>query len=123
MIVSYGSSPPVEVYYAETEPEDAPTASIIGPDACFRQIEFAGILKGTPNRDLAEAFIDFMLDVDFQEDIPLQMFVFPVNPNAALPDVFTQYAQIPDQPATLDPALINANREAWINAWMETVLE
>ncbi len=123
MIVSYGSSPPVEVYYAETELEDAPTASIIGPNTCFRQIEFVGILKGTPNRDLAEAFIDFMLGVDFQSDIPLQMFVFPVNSNAVLPQVFTQYAQIPDQPATLDPALIDANREDWINAWMETVLE
>ena len=123
MIVSYGSSPPVEVYYAETELEDAPTASIIGPNTCFRQIEFVGILKGTPNRDLAEAFIDFMLGADFQSDIPLQMFVFPVNPNATLPDVFTQYAQIPDQPATLDPALIDANRETWINAWTEIVLE
>ena len=123
MIVSYGSSPPVEVYYAETALEDAPTASIIGPNTCFRQIEFVGILKGTPDRDLAEAFIDFMLGVDFQSDIPLQMFVFPVNPNAELPEVFAQYAQIPDQPATLDPALIDANREAWINAWMEIVLE
>jgi thiamine transport system substrate-binding protein len=123
MIVSYGSSPPVEVYYAETELEDAPTASIIGPNTCFRQIEFVGILKGTPNRDLAEAFIDFMLGADFQSDIPLQMFVFPVNPNATLPDVFTQYAQISDQPATLDPALIDANRETWINAWTEIVLE
>jgi thiamine transport system substrate-binding protein len=51
------------------------------------------------------------------------MFVFPVNPNATLPDVFTQYAQISDQPATLDPALIDANRETWINAWTEIVLE
>ncbi len=123
MVVSYGSSPPVEVYYAETALEDAPTASIIGPNTCFRQIEFVGILKGTPNRDLAEAFVDFMLGVDFQTDIPLQMFVFPVNSNAVLPEVFTQYAQIPDQPATLDPDLIDANREAWINAWMEIVLE
>ena len=123
MIVSYGSSPPVEVYYAETELNDAPTASVIGPNTCFRQIEFVGILKGTPNRDLAQAFIDFMLDKEFQEDIPLQMFVFPVNPNTVLPEVFTQFAQIPDQPATLDPALIDANREAWINAWTEIVLE
>lgn len=123
MVVSYGSSPPVEVYYAETELEDAPTASIIGPNTCFRQIEFVGILKGTPNRDLAESFIDFMLGVDFQEDIPLQMFVFPVNPDAQLPEVFVKYAQIPDQPAALDPALIEANRESWINAWMEVVLE
>jgi len=123
MVVSYGSSPPAEVIFAETELEEAPTASIIGPNTCFRQIEFVGILKGTPNRDLAEAFIDFMLSVPFQEDIPMQMFVFPVNPNAELPPEFVEYAQIPDQPASLPPELINQNREKWIEAWTETVLD
>jgi thiamine transport system substrate-binding protein len=122
MVVSYGSSPPAEVIFAETPLDDAPTASIVGPDTCFRQIEFVGILKGTQQRALAEKFVDFMLSKGFQEDLPMQMFVFPVNPNAALPDEFVQYAQIPDQPAQLDPADIAANREGWIQAWTETVL-
>jgi thiamine transport system substrate-binding protein len=122
MAVSYGSSPPAEVIFAETPLNDAPTASIVGPDACFRQIEFVGILKGTQQRVLAEKFVDFMLSQQFQEDMPLQMFVFPVNQNAALPDEFIQYAQIPDQPAELDPDEIAANREKWIQAWTETVL-
>lgn len=122
MVVSYGSSPPAEVIFAETPLDEAPTASIVGADTCFRQIEFVGILKGTQNRALAEKFVDFMLSQDFQEDMPLQMFVFPVNQNATLPDEFVQYAQIPDQPAQLDPAEIAANREAWIQAWTETVL-
>jgi thiamine transport system substrate-binding protein len=104
MVVSYGSSPPAEVIFAETPLDDAPTASIIGPETCFRQIEFVGILQGTENRALAEKFVDFMLSEQFQEDMPLQMFVFPVNENAELPDEFVQYAQIPDQPAELDPA-------------------
>ena len=108
--------------FAETPLDDAPTASIVGPDTCFRQIEFVGILKGTQNRALAEKLVDFMLGQQFQEDLPMQMFVFPVNPNAALPDEFVQYAQIPDQPAQLDPAVIAANREVWIQAWTETVL-
>ena len=47
MVVSYGTSPAVEVVYAEKPMDDAPTASILGPDTCFRQIEFVGILKGT----------------------------------------------------------------------------
>ena len=122
MVVSYGSSPPAEVIFAETPLDDAPTASIIGLDTCFRQIEFVGILKGTQNRALAEKFVDFMLSKDFQEDLPMQMFVFPVNPDATLPDEFVQYAQIPDQPAQLDPADITANREKWIQSWTETVL-
>jgi len=123
MVVSYGSSPAAEVIFAETELTEAPTASIIGPNTCFRQIEFVGILKGTENRDLAEAFIDFMLSVPFQEDIPLQMFVFPVNQNAKLPPEFIEHVQIPSEPATLSPESMDQNREIWIQTWTETVLD
>jgi len=123
MVVSYGTSPAAEVIYAEKKLDDAPTASILGPDTCFRQIEFVGILKGTDQRALAEKFVDFMLDRQFQEDVPLQMFVYPVNPAAALPDEFTKYAQAPEQTAQLSPDEIAANRDRWIEAWTEVVLE
>ena len=123
MVVSYGSSPAAEVIFADRPLDDAPTASILGPDTCFRQIEFVGILKGTQNRALAESFVDFMLSQEFQEDVPLQMFVYPVNPNAALPDQFTEYAQAPEQTATLSPEEIAANRDAWIQAWTDAVLK
>jgi len=123
MVVSYGTSPAAEVIYAEKKLDDAPTASILGPDTCFRQIEFVGILKGTDQRALAEKFVDFMLDKQFQEDVPLQMFVYPVNPAAALPDEFTKYAQAPEQTAQLSPDEIAANRDRWIEAWTEVVLE
>ena len=123
LVVSYATSPAAEVVYAEKPLEDAPTASMLGPDACFRQIEFVGILKGNKNRSLAEKFVDFMLSNQFQEDIPLQMFVYPVNPDATLPEAFTQYAQRPEQPATLAPDVIAAKRDAWIQAWTDAVLK
>ena len=123
MVVSYGTSPAVEVIFAETPVDDAPTASILGSDTCFRQIEFVGILKGTRNRTLAEKFVDFMLDKKFQEDVPLQMFVYPVNPEAILPETFTKYAQAPLQPATLAPDVIANKRDEWIRAWTDVVLK
>ena len=123
MVVSYGSSPAAEVIFAEKALDDAPTASIIGPDTCFRQIEFVGILKGTINRALAEKFVDFMLSKQFQEDVPLQMFVYPVRPGAALPEEFTKYAQAPEQAASLPPEDIAANRDAWIETWTDVVLK
>lgn len=122
MVVSYGSSPPAEVIFSETPLDDAPTASIIAPNTCFRQIEFVGILKGTQQRELAEKFVDFLLDVPFQEDLPLQMFVFPANQKAKLPPEFEKFAQIPDQPAKLDLDLIAQNREKWIQDWTLVVL-
>ena len=122
LVVSYASSPPVEVYFAEELPTEAPTGSIVAPQTCFRQIEFTGILAGTPHPEAAQQFVDFMLGLPFQEDMPLQMFVFPVNADAVLPDVFTEYAQIPDEPVVMDPEQIGARRADWLQAWAEVVL-
>jgi thiamine transport system substrate-binding protein len=123
MVVSYNTSPAAEVMFAEKPLDDSPTASILGPDTCFRQIEFVGILKGTKNLALAEKFVDFMLSKQFQEDMPGQMFVYPVIPGAALPDAFTKYSQAPKQTATLDPKTIAEKRDACIQAWTDTVMK
>jgi thiamine transport system substrate-binding protein len=122
IVVSYNSSPAFEVIYAETIPEEPPTAAVVGDETCFRQIEFVGILSGSQNIDLAQKWIDFMLSVPFQEDMPLQMFVFPVNPDAELDDVFVEFLQIPETTAYLEPEDIAANREQWIREWTEVVL-
>jgi thiamine transport system substrate-binding protein len=122
IVVSYASSPPVEVYFSGEEFTEAPTGVVVADGACFRQVEFVGILRGTAQTDLAQAWVDFMLDKTFQEDIPLHMFVFPANENAALPDVFARFALIPEHPAQVDPAAIEANRETWIEQWTLTVL-
>ena len=122
MVVSYATSPAAEFLFADPPVDEAPTASILGPDTCFRQIEFVGILKGTAHPDLAQKFVDFMLSADFQNDLPMQMFVLPVSTQATLPDAFELYADTASASTSLDPASIAANREAWINAWTETVI-
>ncbi len=121
MVVSYASSPAAEVFFASPPPTESPTASIVASGTCFRQIEFVGILKNGQNRDLAQKFVDFMLGKQFQEDMPLNMFVYPVNQTAQLPEVFTQYAQVTDQPAAISYDDIAANRDAWIEAWTEVM--
>ena len=122
IVVSYGSSPPFEVLFSAEPLEDAPTAAVVSPGTCFRQIEFVGILKGTENRELAEKWIDFMLSPLFQEDIPLNMYVFPVNRNAVLDETFQKYLQIPEITADIHPDQIAENREKWIIDWTEIVL-
>lgn len=122
IVVSYGSSPPFEVLFSEEPLDDAPTAAVTSPGSCFRQIEFVGILKGTTNRDLAEKWIDFMLSPIFQEDIPLNMYVFPVNPAVVLDETFQKYLVVPEITADVSPEQIANNREKWINDWTEAVL-
>jgi len=122
VVVSYASSPPVDLIFAE-EPMDAPvTAVVVSDGSCFRQIEFVGILKGANNRDLAEAWVDFMLSKKFQEDLPLQMFVFPVNPDAQLQPEFVNFLVEPQVTAFVSPEDIAAHREEWIEAWTDVVL-
>lgn len=125
LVVSYASSPPVEVYFMDPPPaagEAAPTGAITAPDTCFRQVEYAGVLVNAANPEGAQQFIDFMLSTPFQEDVPLQMFVFPVDPEARLPQVFIDHASIPEQSVLLSVDEIDANRERWIQEWTETVL-
>ena len=120
LVVSYASSPPAEVLFAEDELDEAPTGVIEA--SCFRQIEFVGILDGAENPVGAERLVDFMLSETFQEDIPLTMFVFPANQQAQLPEVFEEFAVLPDDPLEIDHEVIGERREEWIEAWTSTVL-
>ncbi len=122
LVVSYASSPPAEFIYADPPVEEASSASLVGPGMCFRQIEFVGILAGTEKRELAEKLVDFMLSRPFQEDMPLNMFVYPANENAELPAAFVEWTQMAEETAVLPPETIDANREQWIEAWTEVVL-
>ncbi len=123
MVISYGTDAAAEVMFAQTPTPGSPIASILGPDMCFRQVEFVGILKGTSQLALAQKWVDFMLSEKFQADIPAQMFVYPVLPNVPLPPEFVKYAQHPTQPASLPPDEIAKNRDAWIKAWSDVVLK
>lgn len=116
MVVSYASSPPAEVIFAEEPPDAAPTGVITA--GCYRQVEYAGVLRGTEFPDAAGRLIDFMLSVEFQETIPLNWFVFPANRDAKLPPEFVEHTVIPENPTRLDPAVIAENRDRWIDEWI-----
>lgn len=122
LVVSYTSSPPADVLYATDGRTQPASVNINLAGAVFRQIEFVGIVDGTQHLAAAQALVDFMLGITFQEDMPLQMFVYPANGNADLPELFTQFAEQPPQSIQLDPATIEANREGWIQAWTDTML-
>lgn len=120
IVVSYASSPPADVIYAE-EPKSEPSIGVVEA-SCFRQVEFAGILRGAPHEAAARKLVDFMLSRRFQEDVPLQMFVFPVVRDAALPAEFEKWAVVPSNPLTLEPSSIAEGRDAWIAKWTDIVL-
>jgi thiamine transport system substrate-binding protein len=120
IVVSYASSPPAEVIFRDPRPPEAPTGVI--EDSCFRQIELAGVLRGAANEEGGRRLVDFMLSQRFQEDIPLQMFVFPAREDAALPPEFEKFAVVAERPLELAPGEIEANRERWVDEWTDIVV-
>ncbi len=120
LVVSYASSPPAEVLFAEEPLDVAPTGVLL--DTCHRQVEYAGVLRGATDVGAARALVDALLSPAFQADLPLTMFVFPVRGDVALPEVFATHAVLPDAPVAMDPARIDAGRETWIARFDAVVL-
>lgn len=119
IVVSYASSPPAEVIFAEEPVDTAPTGVV--EESCYRQIEFAGILSGTDQEEAAQELVDFMLSDTFQSDIPLTMFVYPVV-DVDLPAEFVEYGVQPEDPFLLDADVVAEHRDDWIEEWTELVL-
>ncbi len=120
LVVSYGSSPPFEIMFAEP-PLTEPASGVI-ESSCFRQVEFAGVLRGTDDPEHARALVDFLISERFQREVALNLFVFPVNPDVELEPAFVDFATIPENPITIDPILIDDNRTEWIERWNAAVL-
>ncbi|MET9408190.1 thiamine ABC transporter substrate-binding protein [Streptomyces sp. NPDC002935] len=121
LVVSYASSPPAEVIYADPKPTTAPTGVAAG--TCFRQVEYAGLLSNAKNAKGGKALLDFLLTKEFQDDMPLNMFVYPVREAAQVPPEFTRYGPQAKDPETLAPAKIAAERDQWVKSWTSLVLK
>jgi thiamine transport system substrate-binding protein len=114
IVLSYDTSPPFTI----PEGADEPTTSAL-LDTCFRQVEYTGVLDGASNPEGARALVDFMVGESFQEALPENMYVFPADDSLKLPDLWARWAERPDQPLSVDPATITANRDAWLTTWGE----
>ncbi len=65
IVMSYASSPPAEVIFSEEPLDTAPTGVIEA--GCYRQVEYAAILDGTPYPESSGLLIDYMLSVELPE--------------------------------------------------------
>jgi thiamine transport system substrate-binding protein len=114
IVLSYSSSPPFTIPKGASKPT---TSALL--DTCFRQVEYAGVLKGAKNPAGAKAFIDFMTQKAFQRALPDNMYVYPVDRTVALPADWTTYAKTAPEPFTVAPAEIAKNRSTWLSQWSD----
>jgi thiamine transport system substrate-binding protein len=115
IVVSYGSSPAAEVLFSETPLTTAPTGVVTA--TCFQATEYVGVLRGSKNENLARKLVDYLLAKKFQESMPTSLFVYPVNKDAVLPEVFLTHAARPTTSNTPSAESIEKNRDQWIDAW------
>ncbi|MCX6520091.1 MAG: thiamine ABC transporter substrate-binding protein [Actinobacteria bacterium] len=120
LVVSYASSPPAEVIFADPPRDDAPTG--VMTETCFRQVEFAGVLAGTDHPEQAQRLVDFLASAEFQQEVALNLFVWPARTDVAPPPEFVEFADVVDTPLTVAPEDIETNREVWLDEWTQIVL-
>lgn len=117
LVVSYSTSPAAEV------PDDGgePTSkALLG--TCFRQVEYAGVIKGAKNEVGAQKFIDFLLSDDVQKSFPETMYMYPARTDVELPAEWQKYAPLADKPIEVDAATIADNRDQWVKDWTAKVV-
>ncbi|WP_435770450.1 thiamine ABC transporter substrate-binding protein [Nocardioides sp. SYSU DS0651] len=117
IVVSYDSSP---AFTLSKDKSRSTTSALL--DACFEQVEYAGVLAGEEtNEPGAEAVIDWLLSPEVQAALPEAMYVFPVAADAELPADWAKFAERPDETVEVDPAEITDNRADWLEQWTEIV--
>ncbi len=120
IVLSYASSPPADIVYSDGKKSTTDVGVV--RDGCFRQYEFAGVLHNAAHPAAAQLLVEYLLGKRFQEDMPLQMFVWPTRTDAAVPRVFARWTPIPPHPYLPDYRTIGAHREQWIEEWRKVVL-
>lgn len=114
IVTSYSSSPPFTIPEGGTQPT---THALL--DTCFRQVEYAGVLKGSKNPKGMAEFIEFMLGREFQAALPENMYVYPVDSTVELPDDWARFARVSPSPVEVSPALITKHRTEWLREWRD----
>ena len=130
IVTSYTESPAYEWYYDMMADEAdrrwqsnaslLPSVVLDGPSA-FHQVQTMGILKGTPDLAVAQAWIEFTLTDDFQVHAARDLAVYPVVDTI---DVDAIYGGVDPTPGSFETAElsythIGQNLDAWLTAWTD----
>ncbi|VVB53575.1 Bacterial extracellular solute-binding protein [uncultured archaeon] len=116
MYLSYATSPS---YYVEYE-NKTNFLAVDFSEGLLEQVEGSGIVKGTRNVELAQSFIDFTLTPEFQNELPQTQWMFPVLPDAKIPESFS-YAVKPNKTLTLNTNLTSEDTQRWLAQWEDAV--
>jgi thiamine transport system substrate-binding protein len=116
IVLSYSTSPAYHVAFEDVEHYKA----LYLDGSAYAQIEVAGITRGAENRRNAERFMDFIVSPEFQSEIPMNQFMYPVHPEVELPESFEELPQ-PERVVSLNEERVQENFSDWLDAWEEVM--
>ena len=109
MVLSYTTSP---AYHALAEDDPSYAAADFG--AHYAQVEVAGILESSDNKELARDFLRYLVSPEAQAVIPTTNWMYPVaDIGEALPAAFGDLV-VPGEVLLADEDLVTASKGAWI---------
>jgi thiamine transport system substrate-binding protein len=119
MVLSYTTSPAYHVIEENSQRYRAAAFS----EGHYLQIEVAGIIAASPERELALKFMDFMLSPGFQDQIPTGNWMLPAGAlSTPLPEAFSQLVK-PEKTLLFAPEVVETNRRAWIDEWLNAMAQ
>lgn len=113
IVLSYASSP------SFTVSKDGKSSSTKSMEAtCYRQVEYAGVLKNAANPKGAAKVLQWLLTPEVQTAIPESMYMYPVDGDVKLPEAF-KFAPQPKKSAVLPAEDVAKNSEQWRRTWLQ----
>jgi len=117
MVLSYTTSP---AYHMVVEEDERYQAAAFD-EGHYMQIEVAAAIEGSPEIDLARDFLAFLISPEAQSVLPVTNWMLPVAPGAeALPEPFERLVT-PADALLLDPETVAAERQGWIDEWLDAM--
>jgi thiamine transport system substrate-binding protein len=113
MVLSYTTSP---IYHMVAENTSRYQAAMFS-EGHYLQVEVAGLIAASPEKKLAQSFLNFMMSPGFQDLIPTNNWMLPAGETKTpLPDAFKSVAK-PTKTLLFSPEEVLKNRRAWTDEW------
>ena len=114
MVLSYTTSPAYHMVEEKTARyQAAPFA-----EGHYLQVEVAGLIAASPERELARKFLAFMLTPGFQNEIPTRNWMLPAGETSvALPEAFSKLVT-PTKTLAFSPEEVRDHHREWIGEWL-----
>ena len=114
MVLSYTTSP---AYHLIVE-NDKRFAAAPFREGHYTQIEVAGILASSPNQELANEFLTYLISPEAQGIIPATNWMYPVA-DIELPEGFDTLF-VPEKTLLLDDMTVTQNAAGWIGEMLNS---